>query len=177
MATQKPGGGWDLTDADVDAIAAASGFDVEREQVADNPDPADHQDSPDSGLIDWAARAVETAPPEARSDKDPAYHTGRVDFSEMLHTDAQWSLKHRFDELLGRPYLSTQLAAMLPADVALRLVERAEKVVASRVEQALARIGNEIAQTTENTLNRLQQETDEKLKELRRERFKPTRLS
>ena len=88
MATQKPGGGWDLTDADVDAIAAASGFDVEREQVADNPDPADHQDSPDSGLIDWAARAVETAPPEARSDKDPAYHTGRVDFSELLHTDA-----------------------------------------------------------------------------------------
>lgn len=163
MATPNGRGGWDLTDSDVDAIAAASGFPgVERDEI--------------TGLTETETVAVVAELEDKGSAPDPAYHTGRVDFSEMLHTDAQWSLKHRFDELLGRPYLSTQLAAMLPADVALRLVERAEKVVASRVEQALARIGNEISRTTEDTLTRLQQETDDKLKELRNERFKPTRL-
>lgn len=150
-------------------------------------------DSPDSGLIDWATRAVQTAPPEAfdaadsvkravaaleLAGPDPAYSAGRVDFSEMLKTDAAWTIKNRLDELLGRPYLSTQLAAMLPADVALRLVERAEAVIVLRTQANLDRLANEINRTTEATIDRLAKTANDKRKELHRERFgHPTRLS
>jgi ribosomal protein L29 len=108
---------------------------------------------------------------------DPAYSAGRVDFAEMLKTDAQWSLKHRFDDLLGRPYLATQLAAMLPADVALRLVERAEAVIQLRVQAHLDQLLNEINRTTEDTIDRLAKQAQEKREELTRERFgRTTRL-
>lgn len=102
---------------------------------------------------------------------DPAYDAGRVDFSEMLTTDAQWSLKAQFDELLGRPYLSVQLAAMLPADVALRLSRRIAGTIEDRVRRELDHLHEEINAATTDTLARLAAQTDGKLKELRRERF------
>lgn len=124
-----------------------------------------------SATVKEAVAALELAGP------DPAYSAGRVDFAEMLKTDAQWSLKHRFDELLGRPYLSTQLAAMLPADVALRLVERAEAVIVLRTQANLDRLANEINRTTEATIDRLAKTANEKREELTRERFgRTTRL-
>lgn len=178
MATPNGRGGWDLTDSDVDAIAAASGFPgVERDEV--------------TGLTESETVAVVAelegkgmVPDPTYGDPhrtqnvaaDPAYTVGRVDFSEMLTSDAQWSLKHRFDELLGRPYLSTQLAAMLPADVALRLVERAEHVITQRVQAGLDQIANELNRTTEEAIDRMAKTAEQKLKELRNERFKPTRL-
>lgn len=190
LSEKRIGGGWvEITGRVPDDVAR---------EIAGNSElhisarPAEPKDSPDSGLIDWATRAVQTAPPEAfdaadsvkravaaleLAGPDPAYSAGRVDFAEMLKTDAQWSLKHRFDELLGRPYLATQLAAMLPADVALRLVERAEAVIALRVNAQMDRLMNEITRTTENTIERLAQQAAEKRKELTRERFaNPTRL-
>lgn len=108
---------------------------------------------------------------------DPAYSTGRVDFSEMLTQDYQWSLKHQFDALLGRPYLSTQLAALLPADVALRLADRLTHVVEERVRGEVDRIQDDITNATATTLARMAATTDKKLEELRNERYKPTRLS
>lgn len=125
-----------------------------------------------SSTVKQAVDALELAGP------DPAYSAGRVDFADMLKTDAQWSLKHRFDELLGRPYLATQLAAMLPADVALRLVERAEAVIVLRTQANLDRLANEIHRTTEATIDRLAKTANDKREELKRERFgRTTRLS
>lgn len=114
---------------------------------------------------------------ERVADVDPAYDAGRVDFSEMLTQDYQWSLKHRFDALLGRPYLSTQLAALLPADVALRLADRLTAVVEERVRAEIDRLQDDITNATAQTLARMAANADEKLKELRNERYKPTRLS
>ena len=125
-----------------------------------------------SSSVKEAVAALELAGP------DPAYSAGRVDFADMLKTDAQWSLKHRFDALLGRPYLATQLAAMLPADVALRLVERAEAVIAIRVNEQMDQLMAELSRTTEDTIERLANEAAAKREELKRERFgRPTRLS
>ncbi|NUO56011.1 MAG: hypothetical protein HOV78_05070 [Hamadaea sp.] len=110
-------------------------------------------------------------------DVDPAYSAGRVDFSEMLTQDWQWSIKHRLDALLGRPYTSTQVAALLPADVALRLTDRIEHVIEERVRAEIDRIQDDITNATAETLARMAASADEKLKELRNERYKPTRLS
>lgn len=205
MATPNGTGGWDLTDADVDAIAAASGFDVEREQAADNPDPGDHQPeadlpkgwmaAPSPGHSDgwahlhaddgkqwvhlWGTECDKGNGPGATRVRrvTPTTDTGEVNFADLLTTDAHWSLKRRFDLSLGRPYLATQLAALLPADVALRLADRLEHVIEEKVRAEVDKIHDDISTATAQTLARMAAGTDKKLEELRNERYKPTRLS
>lgn len=106
----------------------------------------------------------------------PATNVGEVNFADLLTTDAHWSLKNRFDRVLGRPYLSTQLAALLPADVAYRLSERLEHLVEEAVRREVDKIHDDVQTATAETLSRMATATDKKLEELRNERYKPTRL-
>lgn len=101
----------------------------------------------------------------------PATDTGRVDFREMLKTDAAWGLRERLNAVLGRPYLSTQLAATLPADVLLRLTERLEHLIEEGVRRQIDAIHDDVTEVTRQTLARLAEQTDTKLRALRRERF------
>lgn len=101
----------------------------------------------------------------------PATDTGRVDFREMLKTDAAWGLRERVNAVLGRPYLSTQLAAVLPIDVLLRLTERLEHLIHEAVQRELDKLHDELDAVTAATLARLAAQADTKLEELRRERF------
>lgn len=101
----------------------------------------------------------------------PATDTGRVDFREMLKTDAAWGLRERVNAVLGRPYLSTQLAAVLPVDVLLRLTERLEHLIHEAVQRELDKLHDELDAVTAATLARLAAQADTKLEELRRERF------
>jgi hypothetical protein len=118
------------------------------------------------------------SPPEFDS---PATDTGRVDFSELLKTDAQWALKERLHASLGRPYLAVQLAQLLPADVCLRLADRVDQLVGPEVERRVAArleaIHYEVNEQTTATLAKLRQDAEQKARELSDERFSnPSRL-
>lgn len=101
----------------------------------------------------------------------PANDAGTVDFHEMLKTDAAWGLRERLNAVIGRPYLSTQLAATLPADVLLRLTERLEHLIEEGVRRQIDAIHDDVTEVTRQTLARLAEQTDTKLRALRRERF------
>jgi len=101
----------------------------------------------------------------------PATDTGRVDFREMLSESWQPLARDRMNAVLGRPYLSTQLAELLPADVCLRLTERLEHLIEERVRSELEQIHLDVDNAVATTLTRLAAAADDKRKELTRERF------
>jgi hypothetical protein len=101
----------------------------------------------------------------------PATDTGRVDFREMLSESWQPAARDRMNAVLGRPYLSTQLAELLPADVCLRLIERLEHLIEERVRSEVAQIHLDVDNAVATTLTRLAAAADDKRRELTRERF------
>lgn len=101
----------------------------------------------------------------------PATDTGRVDFRELLRDSHEWKLRDRLNTVLGRPYLSTQLVSMLPADVCLRLAERLDHLVEERVRHEVEQIHSDVDNAVTTTLARLAAAADTKRKELTRERF------
>jgi hypothetical protein len=138
----------------------------------------------ESGDHWWELRPAEPAlegqrPTLVELDEVAAYQaasdTGRVDFHELLKTDAQWKLKERLHAALGRPYLAVQLAQLLPADVCLRLADRVDQLVGPEVERRvsarLEEIHYEVAEQTTATLARLRADSDQKARELSDERF------
>lgn len=101
----------------------------------------------------------------------PATEVGRVDFREMLKTDVAWGMRERLNAVLGRPYLSTQLASMLPADVLLRLTERLEHLIEEGVRREVDKLHEDVSEVTRQTLARLALDAEDKLRELKQERF------
>lgn len=117
---------------------------------------------------------VATTPPNPDGSvtlRAPANDAGRVDFSEMLRESWQPIARDRLNAVLGRPYLSTQLTALLPADVCLRLTERLEALIHEAVQLELDKLHDELDTVTAATLARLAAQADSKLEELKRERF------
>jgi hypothetical protein len=100
-----------------------------------------------------------------------------VDFHQLLgDNDSQaWAIQHQLKEQLGRPYLATQLAAALPADVAMRLVQRIAELTGPELERRLgehiSELQADIDTATAEALARLAASADEKRQELTRERF------
>lgn len=101
----------------------------------------------------------------------PATDTGRVDFREMLSESWQPAARDRMNAVLGRPYLATQLAELLPADVCMRLVDRLEHLIEERVRSELEQIHLDVDNAVATTLTRLAAAADDKRRELTRERF------
>lgn len=104
----------------------------------------------------------------------PATDEGRVDFSELLSESWQPYARDRLNAVLGRPYLATQLAHYLPADVCHRLLDRLEGLVEREVAREVDRIHADVNEATRQTIARLAAQADQKLEELRRERFGTT---
>jgi hypothetical protein len=104
----------------------------------------------------------------------PVTDTGRVDFSAMLSESWQPIARDRMNAVLGRPYLSTQITALLPADVCMRLIDRLERLIHEAVQRELDKLHDELDSVTAATLARLAAQADTKLEELRRERFGAT---
>lgn len=100
-----------------------------------------------------------------------------MDFHQLLGDDDSqaWAIQRQLKEQLGRPYLATQLAAALPNDVAMRLVQRIEELTGPEIErrlgQHIADLQADIDNVTAATLVRLAEAADAKRKELTRERF------
>lgn len=107
-----------------------------------------------------------------------ATDAGRVDFRDLLQTDASVQLRDRLNGVLGRPYLATQLAGMLPPDVCVRLADRLEALIHEHVQREVDKIHDDIDRATAATLQRLAAAADDKRRELHRERFgRTSRLS
>lgn len=107
----------------------------------------------------------------------PTTDVGTVDFQALLAESWQPIARDRLNVVLGRPYLATQLAHYLPADVCMRLVDRLEGLVEREVAREVDRIHADVNEATRQTLARLAAQADQKLEELRRERFSnPSRL-
>lgn len=101
-----------------------------------------------------------------------------VDFRDMLTEPWMPELADRLFKTLGRKYLAHQLVSMLPADVALRLVDRVDEVVEHQVSTAVERIHQDVDGAVALTLARLAESADTKRREISRERFTtPSRLS
>lgn len=138
-----------------------------------------HQTGPDEGhprtdcrpdLCGWSNPSAPSSKPEA-----PV-----VDFHQMLGDDDSrgWAIQRQLKEQLGRPYLATQLASMLPHEVAMRLVQRIEELTGPELERRLGQhisdLQADIDNVTADTLVRLAAQADAKRKELTRERFGPS---
>lgn len=101
-----------------------------------------------------------------------------VNLRDMLTEPWQPALAERLTRTLGRKYLAHQLVSMLPADVALRLVDRVDEVVEHKVAEEVERIHQDVDGAVTTTLARLAEQADTKRRELSRERFTGhTRLS
>lgn len=101
-----------------------------------------------------------------------------VNLREMLSEPWMPELAERLFKTLGRKYLAHQLVSMLPADVALRLVDRVDEVVEHQVSTAVERIHQDVDGAVALTLARLAEAADAKRREISRERFTtPSRLS
>ena len=106
-----------------------------------------------------------------------------VDFRAMLGDDSRrWSVQRQLADTLGRPYLATQLAQLLPPDVATRLVQRVDQLLGPEIERRVsayvAQLQDDVDRATAETLARLAQAADQKREELHRERFgTPSRLA
>lgn len=101
-----------------------------------------------------------------------------VNLREMLTEPWMPELADRLFKTLGRKYLAHQLVSMLPADVALRLVDRVDEVVEHQVSTAVERIHQDVDGAVALTLARLAEAADAKRREISRERFTtPSRLS
>lgn len=122
----------------------------------------------DDDRADVIAELGRERPPIVRA---PATDAGEVDFRAMLSESWQPLARDRMNAVLGRPYLSTQLTALLPADVCLRLTERLEGLIHEAVQRELDKLHDELDSVTAATLARLAAQADAKLEELKRERF------
>lgn len=101
-----------------------------------------------------------------------------VNLRDMLTEPWMPELAARLERVLGRKYLAHQLVSMLPADVALRLVDRVDEVVEHQVSTAVERIHQDVDGAVALTLARLAESADAKRREISRERFTtPSRLS
>lgn len=94
-----------------------------------------------------------------------------VNLREMLTEPWQPALAERLTAVLGRKYLAHQLVSMLPADVAVRLVDRVAEVVEHQVSAAVEQIHLDVDGAVTTTLARLAEAADAKRRELSRERF------
>lgn len=94
-----------------------------------------------------------------------------VNLRDMLSGPWQPALAERLIALLGRKYLAHQVVSMLPADVALRLVQRVEEVIDHQVSTAVERIHQDVDGAVTTTLARLAEEADTKRREITRERY------
>lgn len=103
--------------------------------------------------------------------RPPVTDAGTVDFSAMLRESWQPLARDRMNAVLGRPYLATQLASLLPADVCMRLTDRLEGLIHEAVQRELDKLHDELDQVTAATLARLAAQADAKLEDLKRERF------
>lgn len=107
----------------------------------------------------------------------PDLRTPEVDFHQMLGDDDSqgWAIQRQLNDQLGRPYLATQLASMLPHEVAMRLVQRIEELTGPELEKRLgehvADLQADVDRVTAETLVRLAAAADEKRRDLTRERF------
>jgi hypothetical protein len=101
--------------------------------------------------------------------------TERVDFREMLTTDAAWSVKSRLEVALGRPYLATKLAEQLDPETAIRLCDRLDDLLRSAFDVARNQIAAEVSSAVDARIQVWQAEQDRRAKVVTRERFGPTR--
>jgi len=110
--------------------------------------------------------------PDIDHDHDPV---PRVDFREMLTTDAAWSVKSRLEVALGRPYLATKLAEQLDPETAIRLCDRLDDLLRSAFDVARNQIAAEVSSAVDARIQVWQAEQDRRAKVVTRERFGPTR--
>lgn len=94
-----------------------------------------------------------------------------VNLREMLTEPWMPALAERLYAVLGRKYLAHQLVSILPADLALRMVQRVEEVIDHQVTTAVEQIHQDVDGAVTTTLARLAEEADTKRREITRERY------
>lgn len=95
----------------------------------------------------------------------------RVDFRDMLTTDAAWSVKSRLEVALGRPYLATKIAEQLDPETAARLCDRLDDLLRSAFDVARTQIAAEVSSAVDARIHAWQAEQDRRAKAVTRERF------
>lgn len=157
-----------------------------RELRAIYGDPADlppilprHQEA--LGML-TAAQAVERVNEAAAVLRDAvgvsASDVGKVDFRDMLKDDAPaWSVRARFERVLGRPYLATALADQLDPATAVALADRLTTLVSQAVAEAELAIGRDVAAAVSVKVQEMRASRTSRTEAVTHERFgRTTRL-
>lgn len=107
-----------------------------------------------------------------------ATKVGRVDFRDMLKDDgAAWSAKARLEKVLGRAYLSTALADQLTPEIAAKLADRLETLVAQAVADHELATAREVAAAVSAKVQEYRESRTSRTEAATHERFgRPSRL-
>lgn len=165
MATPNGRGGWDLTDADVDAIAAASGFEVERDGTV----PMDGSEF--------------SRGPNAMSQEDAADHDERVraalaaQRAQDVRPVPPWSAEYKLRHALGRPALAKRITDALPQPLAVELGDILWLILEQRVAEEVRAVQAAVDHVVREKLEWYEIQAQQKREELTHERFgRTTRL-
>lgn len=150
-------------------VIRAVGFDAPQGSLRRymEPTPAEvHDDAKWAVEHEAVGAAYETGPAECGT-PDPVQE---VDFREMLGDDDHaWSVRNRLTAVLGRPYLATQIAQHLPADVSARLADRLDSLVSQAIADDRMRTNQAVATATNEAWERIRSATHEARAQLRKE--------
>lgn len=184
MATPNGRGGWDLTDADVDAIAAASGFEVERDVEVKANDPATYSNEAlkprTSGPMDGSEFS---RGPNAMSQEDAAEHDERVraalaaQRAQDVRPVPPWSAEYKLRHALGRPALAKRITDALPQPLAVELGDILWLILEQRVAEEVRAVQAAVDHVVREKLEWYEIQAQQKREELTHERFgRTTRL-
>lgn len=182
MATPNGRGGWDLTDADVTAIAAASGFDVERDT---NEVECSAPEAPMAGtgrvkhVTGWGDQPIKMVEKVAQPASWDA-HDATVDAAlraQQLRPVPPWSAEYKLRNALGRPALAKRIVDALPQPLAVELADVLWIILETRVKEEVAAVSAAVERAVKQKIDWLESQTNRKREELTHERFgRTTRL-